>query len=76
MLVFCAEFFGMKSLTCVYWLYLQFLARIYREDLDELADEADFLMKNNRSTAREKVSTLGLVCHWLVQWGTNNSSSL
>ncbi|XP_052781119.1 centrosomal protein of 95 kDa-like isoform X2 [Mya arenaria] len=31
-----------------------FLAKIYREDLDELVDEADYLMRQNRITAKDK----------------------
>jgi len=34
---------------------VQFLQKIYREDLDEMMDEADFLLNKNRETAKEKV---------------------
>ena len=39
-------------------LYYQFLQKIYREDLDELVDEADYEMYKNRKAARDTVRYL------------------
>jgi hypothetical protein len=40
-------------------LFFQFLQKIYKEDLDEVALEADEDLKNERKAAKE---TVGVIC--------------
>ena len=59
--MFCLGFCLSESKDCLEFLLwqdvfvFQFLQKIYREDLDEMLDEAEYLMGKNRDAAKEMV---------------------